>query len=233
MNLTRRAFIGSAVLAPISCGVPLSYEKGVPVAEPNPIPNIRLPQIGQEWTYVQRNMFNGKNVGVITERVQSIANNITVERMLESGARLDSEVQSEWGMILVDPHWSRTVVYAPAIPLWPEQLLSRWKKQFITKYSVAGYSDGAFSWQIFMSAQGWEKITVPAGEFLALRFQNLINYENFDQNKVNCIRKETIWMATEIGRWVARESSGSYMIQGQLGARSMEDSFQWQLTSWK
>jgi len=50
---------------------------------------------------------------------------------------------------------------------------------------------------------------------------------------VNCIRKETIWFAPSIGRWVARESSGSYMIQGQLGMPNLEDSLQWQLTSYK
>ena len=74
---------------------------------------------------------------------------------------------------------------------------------------------------------------MPAGDFLTLRFQNLINYKSFDENNVNCIRKETIWVAPDIGRWVARESSGSYEIQGQLSTRILEDSFQWQLTSWK
>ena len=50
---------------------------------------------------------------------------------------------------------------------------------------------------------------------------------------MNCIRKETIWFAPGIGRWVARESSGSYMIQGQLGTPNLEDSYQWQLTAYK
>ena len=84
-----------------------------------------------------------------------------------------------------------------------------------------------------MSVQGWEKISVPAGTFIALRFQNLINYENSDPNKVNCIRKETVWFAPQIGRWVAREASGSYMIQSELGTPSLEGSYQWQLTSYK
>ena len=84
-----------------------------------------------------------------------------------------------------------------------------------------------------MSVQGWEKITVPAGEFVALRFQNLINYENSDPNIVDCIRKETVWFAPQIGRWVAREASGSYQIQGQFGVAILEGSYQWQLTSYK
>ena len=84
-----------------------------------------------------------------------------------------------------------------------------------------------------MSTQGWEQITVPAGQFIALRFQTLINFESEDDNKVNCIRKETVWFAPQIGRWVARESSGSYQIQGQIGAVINEGSYQWQLASYK
>ena len=69
--------------------------------------------------------------------------------------------------------------------------------------------------------------------FLTLRYQNLINYESDDDNKTDCVHKETIWFAPEIGRWVAREVSGSYRIQGQINVLILEDSFQWQLSSYK
>ena len=233
MNLSRRTFITSAALAPVACGVPLSFERGTPVAQPSPTPAIRAPQVGQEWSYIKRDVFNGKNLGLITERVASVGATIVVERIDESGARFANEVQGPWGMIHVDPHWYRTISFHPPIPLWPQELSSSWNKQFNTKYKLAGYPDTSYGWQEYMSAHGWEQITVPAGTFLTLRYQNLINYESNDDNKVNCIRKETIWFAPSIGRWVARESSGSYMIQGQLGTPNLEDSLQWQLTSYK
>jgi hypothetical protein len=84
-----------------------------------------------------------------------------------------------------------------------------------------------------MSAHGWEKITVPAGDFVALRFQNLINFENNDSTVINSIRRETIWFAPQIGRWVARESSGSFQIQGENSAVRLENSTKWELVSWK
>jgi hypothetical protein len=233
MNLSRRTFIASAALAPVACGVPLSFERGTPVAQPNPLPAVRAPQVGQEWSYIKRNVFDGKNVGIITERVVSIGTTIVIERTDESGGKLSNEVQSPWGVVQVDPQWSRTISFNPAIPLWPSELSSGWNKQLNTKYKLAGYPDSAYGWQELMSAHGWDQITVPAGTFLTLRYQNLINYESNDDNKVNCIRKETIWFAPSIGRWVARESSGSYMIQGQLGMPNLEDSLQWQLTSYK
>jgi hypothetical protein len=124
------------------------------------------------------------------------------------------------------------VTFNPPIPLWPQELLASWSKQTITKYSLAGYPDSSYQWQVYMGAHGWEQINVPAGSFLTLRYQNLINYQSEDGNKVNCIRKETIWFAPSIGRWVARESSGSYMILGVL-VPFLEDSYHWQLTSYK
>ena len=146
---------------------------------------------------------------------------------------LPSEIQTSWGMVATDTQWSRLLNFSPSLPLWPLELSTSWSKQFNTQYSVAGYSDSRLNWQEYMSVQGWEKITVPAGEFVALRFQNLINYENSDPNIVDCIRKETVWFAPQIGRWVAREASGSYQIQGQIGEVILEGSYQWQLTSYK
>jgi len=233
MNLSRRTFITSAALAPVACGVPLSYERGTPVTQPNPLPAVRAPQVGQEWTYIKRDVFNGKILGVITERVANVASTIVVERRDQDGSQLPSEIQGPWGIVQLDTSWPRLMSFKPPIPLWPQELTSTWNKRLNTKYSLGGYSENAYSWQEYMSAHGWEQITVPAGTFLTLRYQNLINYDSEDDNKVNCIRKETIWFAPSIGRWVARESSGSYRVQGQIGAEILEGSYQWQLTAYK
>ncbi|MBU3557462.1 hypothetical protein ICN18_07455 [Polynucleobacter sp. Ross1-W9] len=233
MNLSRRTFITSAALVPVACGVPLSYERGTPVAQPNPLPTVRAPQVGQEWTYVKRDVFNGKIQGIITERVASVASTIVIERTDQDGGQLPSEIQGPWGIVQLDTSWPRLISFKPPIPLWPQELSSTWSKQLNTKYSLGEYSGNSLSWQEYMGAHGWEQITVPAGTFLTLRYQNLINYESEDDNKVNCIRKETIWFAPSIGRWVARESSGSYRIQGQIGAEILEASYQWQLTAYK
>jgi len=233
MNLSRRTLIASAALAPVACGVPLSYERGIPVAPPKPIPMVRPPQIGQEWSYIKKDAFDGRYLGLVTERVAKIGSTIVIERSTEDGSILPSEIQTSWGMVATDTQWFRVLDFNPSLPLWPYELSPGWSKQFITKYSVAGYPGSRLNWQEYMSVQGWEKITVPAGEFIALRFENLINYEDPDPSNVNCIRKETIWFAPQIGRWVAREASGSYEVQGQLGNQSLEGSYQWQLTSYK
>ena len=233
MNLFQRLSIIALVLAITACGAPLGYETGNSISAPNPLPAVRTPQVGQEWVYSKKNVFNGKELAIITERVSSVGDQIVISRTTADGGQLPSEIQGPWGMIATDPHWSRVISYNPAIPLWPQNLSGNWSKQVNTKYEIAGYSGNFYNWTLYMSSSGWEQITVPAGTFFALRFQNLINFENADPNKVDCIRKETIWFAPQIGRWVARESTGSCRIQGQISNESLEDTIQWQLQSYK
>jgi hypothetical protein len=232
MHKTRRLFIAASAIAPIGCGIPISRDHGIPVAAPMPMPLVRLPQIGQEWRYLERDFFSGQTRGVVVEKISSIGKTITVSRSDEYGSPLPSEIQGPHGMVITDPHWGKVLNFNPAIPLWPEKMSGSWNKEVFSKYSISGYPQNKNDWQLYMSAHGWEKITVPAGDFIALRFQNLINFENNDPNIVNSIRRETIWFAPQIGRWVARESSGSFQIQGQIGAVLLENSTKWELLSW-
>ena len=116
MNLSRRTFIVSAALAPVACGVPLGYEHGTPVAQPNPIPKVRPPQVGQEWTYIKRNIFDGKTIGLVTERVASVGSTITIQRLIDSGVQLPNEIQGPWGMVQTDPQWNGRI---KADEFWP------------------------------------------------------------------------------------------------------------------
>jgi hypothetical protein len=232
MNALRRLLLSSAALAPLGCAT-TTFDKGIPVGSPKQVPTVRQPQIGQQWTYIKRDAFTSKVTDVITERVETVGPRITIARSNQAGATLASEIQGPWGSIITDPHWGRTINFSPAVPFWPEQMQANWSRQVSSRYSISGYPDNSFGWQLYMYGAGWERLKVPAGEFTCLRFQNLINFQSDDANKVDCIRHEILWFAPEIGRWVARESSGSYQIQGQLGAVLLENSTVWQLSAWK
>ena len=232
MQASRRLFIAASAIVPIGCATSLSRVHGVSVPAPTPIPAVRPPKIGQEWRYIERDFYSGHTRGVIVEKVSSIGQAITISRADADGSLLPSEIQEPYGMVKSDPHWGKVLNFNPAIPLWPQQMSSNWNKQVFSKYSVSSYPQNQNGWQLYMSAGGWEKITVPAGEFITLRFQNLINYESIDNNKMNCTRSETIWFAPQIGRWVARESSGSYQIRDTIGPFLLEGSTKWELLSW-
>ena len=81
--------------------------------------------------------------------------------------------------------------------------------------------------------QGCEKLHLPAGDFTTLRIERLIRLKHFDDFRRDCVRRDTLWLAPEIGRWAARESSGEYLIPSRHTTRIQEDHFRWELTSWR
>jgi hypothetical protein len=50
---------------------------------------------------------------------------------------------------------------------------------------------------------------------------------------VGSIRRETMWFAPEIGRWVERESVGTYYLDDSVDDTSLnESSYRWKLSEW-
>ena len=134
-------------------------------------------------------------------------------------------------MILVDPHWDMVQVYKRPIPLWPALLRPGWRSLVNTQYQTAEATD--LPWQLTMRAHGWERITVPAGQFVALRYTNLVNFSHSDFSWTNAVRQETLWLAPEVGRWVVRESRGSYYIDDSVVDQPYsESSYRWELLNW-
>ena len=246
--MSRRMFVLSSMAFPLGCTV----AAGVPAPEQNPPPSVRGPKTGQWWRYAKRDAFTGKMDEVEVARVTEIGETLTVERRREAGEEhpswgtqwlhsekrtggeelLQAEVQQPWGMILVDPHWDPLQVYRTPIPLWPTELRAGWSSLFNTKFKTP-LSAGEYAWEQTMQAHACEKIHVPAGEFLALRFTNRINFTHADFSRMDSVREETLWFAPEVGRWVSRRSSGTYYIQdSSIDTPFEEGSYHWDLLAW-
>ena len=89
--------------------------------------------------------------------------------------------------------------------------------------------------QVHCAVRGWERVTVSAGAFDTLRIERLIRLDHQDHTRAETLRKDTMWLALEVGRWVARETSGEYRLQGSTGMWAnylREDHFRWELTAW-
>ena len=250
--VTRRCFLTSAAALTAGCA-----GRGiVPHASDDGTSQVREPGVDQSWRYAKRDYFTGSMIDTQVARVSAVGQIIEVESRSESGndqpttdaawgapwlrkymsggrttGRLPSEVQAPWGMVLVDPHWSEIQVYEKPIPLWPTQLRPGWSITVNTQYKTPESPD-ELPWQLTMNAHRWESIIVPAGRFLALHYYNLINfrYTNISE-RVAAQRLEAIWFAPEIGRWVARESTGTFYQD--VGERFHETSYRWELLDWK
>jgi hypothetical protein len=219
---TRRSFLFSA--AAFAAGQSNSDNLGKSIS-------VRPPAVGQSWRYAKYDAFTRAQVDTQIDRVASLGRSVTVVSEFEksrlapvaypswgspwwskylgdetSTLLLPNEIQQPWGLVVVDPHWSDLQAYKVPVPLWPAKLIPGWSTLISTYYMIPN-SEETMPWQLDMRAQKWESVTVPAGTFTALQYFNLIylRYTNVS-GRVAGQRKEKIWFAPEIGRWIARES---------------------------
>ena len=217
------------------CISALPAPSGMVAPQPSPIPLVRAPQVGQEWVYQIRNVFNQEVVDTVTERVVSVGPEIRIARIGAKAGALPDEIQAPWGFVLQDSHWKPPQRFEKPIPLWPEQLLAGQNAFYKTRYQVLGYPDSQYYWGLSMSAIGWEKVSSPIGQLLTFHYQNEIPYfQSNDVFRVQNIREEEVWFSPEIGRWVYRRGFGRYITPGVYWANAYwEDYWQWELISWK
>jgi hypothetical protein len=248
-TLTRRSFLIASAALPVGCA---ASRMGAPGADS--VRSVRPPMTGQTWRYAKHDLFTGALLDTQVDQVSTVDRTIDIDSHTEgdttastspgaswwrkllghpkSAAALPTEIQSPWGMVLVDPHWGRVQVYEPSIPLWPATFQPGWQTRINAKYrsSEAGPS---LPWSQTMKAEAWETISVPAGQFKTLRFVNVIRFVDSDPGRTDSVRRETVWFAPEVGRWVVRESRGSYYLDDSVDdTQAVESSFRWELLSW-
>ncbi len=235
VDLGKRSLLMILAALPAACVVtpPLPDPHGQVLPAPAVPPKMRLPQVGQEWVYAVRNVYNQQQLGIITERVVAVGDQIRIQRTSDKIGVLPDEIQGPWGMILQDPHWTPAQTFAKPLPLWPLELRPGWTGSYRNQYAVLGQPGFEYFWILNMEAVGWEEITTPAGKFKAFKFNNRVNFQSDDLvYKLASERSESVWLVPEIGRWVMRRSTGSYFVEIK-GGDVREEYLEWELLSWK
>ena len=246
-RVSRRIFLLSSASVCVGCA--LHRSGTVPLA------SVRGPSVGQSWHYAKLNTYSGRLVDNQTDQVVGVDGTVRIDSrsvaatdvVKKSWARrwlsgyvahdnplgpLPGEVQDPWGRVLIDPHWPEVQLYDTPIPLWPAELRAGWSGRFYTKYTTPTH-EAALAWDQTMTAHEWQTVSVPAGRFTALRFSNLIDFADIDSARTACRRKESLWFAPEVGRWVIRESSGTYYLDNSADDTPHEESsYRWELISY-
>ena len=232
MDPLKRKTLLALLALPAGCTIePLAPVRTEPLASPVNAPKIRPPALGQSWTYQKFNTYNSQLLATEHEEVVSVEPGITLRRKTDAGLLLPEEQHSQWGQIVRDPAWDRVQNYEEPVPLWPQNLALGSSSSLNTHYRLDN-SSVRFWINVYTAVKAWEKVVLPRGEFNALRLEKWIRIQHFDVARVETVRRDTVWLVPEIGRWAAREISGQYRYSGQLGPASHEDSFRWELKSW-
>ena len=235
INTIRRILVLLSPALLVACIAGQPYPTSTPLPQPTNPPKVRAPQVGQQWVYNVRNVFNQELVDIVTERVASIGSQVRIERSGLKAGRLPDEIQQPWGYVLQDPHWTPPQKFLKPIPLWPEQLVPGWSGFYRDSYQVVGYPDNDYYWGLNVAALQWEGVRVPAGQFPVLRYQNEAPFfTSNDFSRVANYRQEDVWFAPEVGRWVIRRGYGRYLWGGMFWSDALwEDYLEWELVSWK
>jgi hypothetical protein len=235
MTLNRRGALLAVLALPAGCAIqPLAPLLSTPIPAPAGPGSLRAPLVGQRWTYRKLNFFNSSVLGLVQETVTSVASTIDVNRQADGGVALADERHAAWGQLLRDPAWDYPMTFEAAVPLWPASLTVGAKTSVHTHYRMDGGSIRYWI-QVYCVVRGWERITVSAGTFDTVRIERLIRLDHQDHTRAETLRHDTMWLSLEVGRWVARETSGRYLLQGSSGMwqnDSLEDHFRWELTAW-
>jgi hypothetical protein len=248
-QITRRFFLMSSAALSMGCSTRPPSEAA---------PSARQPVVGQSWRYSKHDLFTHAHLDNQLDRVAAVGRTVEIassneapkaesspsstwgtEILQEYAVRRDkpvgvlpSEIQDPWGMVVADPHWGQVQVYETPIPLWPLELRPGWQAHVKTNYKTPT-NKNELLWDQTMKARTWETIAVPAGQFKTLRFTNMINFASSDATRTVSARNETLWFAPEVGRWVARESSGSYYQDNSaIDTPYSESSYRWELIEW-
>lgn len=223
MNINRRTWLASALALPMGgCAIQylpsLATEAVAPPAGDGA--RVRPPAVGQVWTYRQFNMFNSALVATVREQVASAdAAGVVVRRTADGQAVLPDEVHAAWGLLRTDPVWDMPLHLMPAAPLWamgsdPALLPQPGDTRLVHgHYAVAG---GSFAYwvQVYVVVRGWERVAVGDSVHTALRVERLLRLAHPDATRIETQRRDVFWLRPDIGRWVARETSGRRWFAG-------------------
>lgn len=204
----RRFLLAAAAVLPSACAAPRF------LAPPAIAPGAPRVALGQQWRYREINRYNGQVRTELAARVVQLDPQLRVSLTDADGKRRDDEVYAGAWNIVQDPTYDYTQVYARPVPLVPAPpALGR------CAYTSVGYvatvePELRLSWVERRCAVGWERVAVPAGEFLALRIERIVQFRHVDFRREDATRTDTLWYAPQVDRWVQREWTGTYFWAG-------------------
>lgn len=233
MQSTRRKLVLSLLALPAGCAFqPLPALRSEPAPPPARIPAVRPPALGQSWTYRKYNGYNSALLATETDEVTALEPHVVLRHRSNAGPGILEEHQQPWGQVLRDLSWDYVQTYEQALPLWPADLSPGARSEHHTHYRIDDFSFHYWL-SVHTRVRGWERVHLAQGTHLALRIDKFIRLQHHDFSRLETTRRDSLWLVPEIGRWVAREISGEYLVPDERGAfRGLEAHHRWELADW-
>ncbi len=229
----RRALLLAAAVLPACAGTttpPVGAPAG-PVAAP-------VPRIGDRWQYRVTDRLRG--VWIDEPRVEVVEVGDTIRTLTHSrrgGEPTEERFASPW-IALVEDWYGVRQTYLLPVPVVPAPLEAGRASTFGTTYTALDVPKPR-RWSQRLSTGRWESVEVPAGRFDCLRIDRVITFEAPDEQRRNSSRTDVLWYAPAVGRWIRRDTGGTFISSGLGGAnpaegvQGLESALRWELTAWQ
>jgi len=200
-NRLRRNVLGVMALGPLlgGCGGPsvLSQADLQPVpatGRPNALAAPAL-QVGDQWRFVLRSELTGLVVDRYRAEVTAVRpDGYTVAETWQIAGAVTALYDRN-----LNPLRSGKVVYEPAYPRFsfPLAIGKTWRGQTVAR-ELPRRQFGVVREDLRANVHGWERVTVPAGIFTALRVDIAIDWQNPENAQSRGSSMESFWYAADV-----------------------------------
>ena len=235
---SRRRAVRGLLVAPAWAGLALgagcASRSAVPPpvgADPLPAPVLR---VGDRWRYRLTNLYNGGTIGETLVEVSAVSPEIRLRVDPGQDQPVLEERYADAWTVIAESIYDAPMVFEAPMPVVPPGARAGQSMASRTRYRSA-FAGEPLDWAQRLRVVGWERVAVPAGTFDALRIERLIDFRHPDFFRYLPERIDVLWYAPEVGRWVQREWTGTYMPGSPVprAGRAREDRVRWTLTGWQ
>ena len=191
-----------------------------------PLPAAQV-RVGDHWRYERIDGYNGRRLDEIVAQVEETAPRLRVALRDTDGRRVGDELYEQPWSVIQEPFYETVQIFPEPVPLLPPSGRTGDARWHYATWRQPG-SDLRYRWDVRNAADGWERLRVPAGEFVALRVTRDIALSHPDLNRLRPWRRETLWYAPAIDRWAQREWTGWFFWSGERFPLR-EDFVRWRL----
>lgn len=152
-------------------------------------------RVGDEWKFVMRSGLTGLVVDRVRAEVTAVdADGYTVAETWQTAGSVTARYDRN-----LNPLRSGNVVYEPAYPRFsfPLSIDKSWRGQTVAREQPRRLY-GVLRQDLRANVHGWERLTVPAGIFTALRVDINIDWQNPDNAQSRGSSMEAFWYAADV-----------------------------------
>jgi len=165
-----------------------------PEGLPNELPAPVL-RVGTEWRYVMRSVLTGLTTEHVQFRVSAVdGNGYTIAAQSDQSGPFQVHVDRD-----LNPIRNRNVAFAPPYPRYafPLSIGKAWRTEIRT--TVVGQpGQGTLFQDVSGKVPGWERVTVPAGMFTALRIDLAITWRVSVEASERGNSAESFWYSPQV-----------------------------------